>query len=95
MRHEISTAESDSDEELKNFKAQFRKDQSSNPDSQTEEEESDEQEEEVNPGGQFCGDEDEDLKDLDLLTVKQKNVFNVTEDDEKEVNEMKLNVEQN
>lgn len=85
VRHELSAAESDSDEELKNFKAQFRKDQSSDPDSQTEEEESDEQEEELNPGGQFCGaDEDDDLKDLDLLTVKQKNVFNVTEDEEEE-----------
>ncbi|TSL04253.1 putative ATP-dependent RNA helicase DDX10 [Bagarius yarrelli] len=90
VTQEISTAESDSDEELKNFKAQFRKDQSSNPDSQTEEDEDESDEEEVKSGDQLCGlddtdDEDEDLKDLDLLTVKRKDVFNVNEDkDEKE-----------
>ncbi|KAK3555612.1 hypothetical protein QTP86_025647 [Hemibagrus guttatus] len=88
-----AAADANSDEELKNFKAQFRRDQSSNPDSQSEEEEdeeeeSDDQEEEVKPGDRLCSDddddEDEDLKDLDLLTVKRKDVFNVGEDEEEE-----------
>lgn len=93
MTQEISTAaDADSDEELKGFKAQFRRDQSSNVDSQSEEEESDVEEEQVKSGGQLCSpddDEDEDLKDLDLLTVKRKDVFNVSEDEEDEVNDIK------
>ncbi|KAB5548894.1 hypothetical protein PHYPO_G00060910 [Pangasianodon hypophthalmus] len=97
VTQEISTAaDADSDEEIQSFKAQFRSDQSSNPDSQSEEEEeeeeddeeeSDEEEEQVKSIGQLCSaddDEDEDLKDLDLLTVKRKDVFNVSEDKEEE-----------
>ncbi|XP_017348786.2 probable ATP-dependent RNA helicase DDX10 isoform X2 [Ictalurus punctatus] len=86
VTREISTA-ADSDEELKSFKAQFRKDRSSNPDSESEEEESEEEEEQVKSRAQLCSDdedEDEDMKDLDLLTVKRKDVFNVNEDKEEE-----------
>lgn len=93
----ISTAaDSDSDEELKSFKAHFIKEQSSDSDSQSEEGESDEQEEVEKPRGQLCSaddDEDDDLKDLDLLTVKRKDVFNVSEDSEEEqVNEVRLHL---
>ncbi|XP_058271799.1 probable ATP-dependent RNA helicase DDX10 isoform X2 [Hemibagrus wyckioides] len=88
-----TAADSDSDEELKNFKAQFRRDQSSSPDSQSEEEEDEEEEsgEEVKPGDRLCSDDDdenEDLKDLDLLTVKRKDVFNVGEDEEEQEDPM-------
>ncbi|XP_060792145.1 probable ATP-dependent RNA helicase DDX10 isoform X2 [Neoarius graeffei] len=84
VMQEISTAAgADSDEELKRFKAQFRRDQSSNHDCQSEEEESDVEEEQVKFGGQLCSADDED-EDLDLLTVKRKDVFNVREDREKE-----------
>lgn len=93
VTQEISTA-ADSDEELKNFKAQFRRDQSINPESQSEEEEDeeeerDEQEAEVKPGGPLCSTDEDDDEDLGLLTVKRKDVFNVGEDtDESEVNEI-------
>lgn len=100
VTQEISTAaDTDSDEELKSFKAHFRKDQSSNPDSDSEEEEDEEEgsdtdEKQVKTGGQLCSsdEDDEDLKDLDLLTVKRKDVFNVGEDkeeEEEEVNDQK------
>ncbi|XP_053334670.1 probable ATP-dependent RNA helicase DDX10 isoform X1 [Clarias gariepinus] len=92
VTQEISTAaDADSDEELKSFKSQFKKDQSSSSESQSEdeddeEEDSDEEEEQVKSGGQFCStdDDDEDLKDMDLLTVKRKDVFNVSENQEEE-----------
>lgn len=94
VTQEISTvADVDSDVEIKSFKAHFSKDQSSNPDSDSEEEdeeeESDEEEKQVKFGGQLCS-SDEDDEDLDLLTVKCKDVFNVSEDkEEEEVNDKK------
>ncbi|XP_060746746.1 probable ATP-dependent RNA helicase DDX10 isoform X2 [Tachysurus vachellii] len=98
VTQEISTAaDSDSDEELKNFKAQFRRDQSINPDSQSEEEEqdeeeeSDEQEAEVKPGDPLCSTDEDDDEDLSLLTVKRKDVFNAGEDtDESEDSNVKI-----
>ncbi|GAA6105672.1 probable ATP-dependent RNA helicase DDX10 isoform X1 [Tachysurus ichikawai] len=95
VTQEISTA-ADSDEELKNFKAQFRRDQSINPESQSEEEEDeeeerDEQEAEVKPGGPLCSTDEDDDEDLGLLTVKRKDVFNVGEDtDESEESNVKI-----
>ncbi|XP_062868007.1 probable ATP-dependent RNA helicase DDX10 [Trichomycterus rosablanca] len=94
---EVSTAaDSDSDDELKSFKAQLRLEKPSKSDSASEEEEegeedTDEEEEsdddeKVKPGELLGGtdddDEDEDLRDMDLLTVKRKNVFNVSDEDE-------------
>ncbi|XP_046724211.1 probable ATP-dependent RNA helicase DDX10 isoform X1 [Silurus meridionalis] len=104
VTQEVSAAaETDSDDELKSFKAHFRKDQGTNPDSESEEddddddddeEESDEKEEVVKSGGQLCGavdddddDDDDDDKDLGLLTVKRKDVFNVIEDQEEDDDE--------
>ncbi|KAI4891407.1 hypothetical protein NFI96_026101 [Prochilodus magdalenae] len=98
---DTAAPESDSDEELKSFKAQLRgkskpnTQNSEEEDSEEEEEEEDddsdeEEEQEMRPGGLLCVDEDdddEDLRDLDLLTVKQKDVFNVTEGDQEEEEE--------
>lgn len=90
---EISAAaDADSDEDIKIFKAQFRKDQMSTLESdeeEDEEEESDEEEEQVKSGGQLCSDDDDD-EDLDLLTVKCKDVFNVAEEEQEEVNVLKM-----
>ncbi|XP_072517811.1 probable ATP-dependent RNA helicase DDX10 [Salminus brasiliensis] len=55
-------------------------------DNEEEEDDGEEEEKELKPGGLFIGgdeeEEDEDLRDLDLLTVKQKDVFNVKDDEQ-------------
>lgn len=94
MQESSAAADADSDKDIKSFKAQFRKDQMSNLDSESEEEEdeeaeSDEEEEQVKSGSQLCSDDDDD-EDLDLLTVKRKDVFNVAEEEQEEVNVLKM-----
>uniref|UniRef100_A0A8C7L7L5 ATP-dependent RNA helicase n=1 Tax=Oncorhynchus kisutch TaxID=8019 RepID=A0A8C7L7L5_ONCKI len=71
------------EKELKSFKAQLRGDglKSEAQESQSSDEEDDEGEEKLQPGpkGLIFGadetEEDEDMRDLDLLTVKRKDVF--------------------
>ncbi|XP_017554053.1 probable ATP-dependent RNA helicase DDX10 isoform X1 [Pygocentrus nattereri] len=98
-----TAAESDSDEELKSFKAQLRgdskpstqnsqseeeedSDEEEEDDSEEEDEDDEEEERDKNTGGLLGTDEeeDDDLRDVDLLTVKQKDVFNVNENEQDE-----------
>ncbi|XP_030637775.1 probable ATP-dependent RNA helicase DDX10 [Chanos chanos] len=78
--------ESEEEEELQSFKAQLRGDKPGTQESSTEEEEEDEEdnkEDEPKPSsGGFLSDsdEDDDLRDTDLFTVKRKNVFNISEE---------------
>uniref|UniRef100_A0A4W5QAS2 ATP-dependent RNA helicase n=1 Tax=Hucho hucho TaxID=62062 RepID=A0A4W5QAS2_9TELE len=89
-------AQYEEEKELKSFKAQLRGDRrrSEAQESQSSDEEDDEEEDEekLQPGpkGLIFGadetEEDEDMRDLDLLTVKRKDVFSLEEvdqDDEK------------
>uniref|UniRef100_A0A8C7KQU5 ATP-dependent RNA helicase n=1 Tax=Oncorhynchus kisutch TaxID=8019 RepID=A0A8C7KQU5_ONCKI len=78
------------EKELKSFKAQLRGDglKSEAQESQSSDEEDDEGEEKLQPGpkGLIFGadetEEDEDMRDLDLLTVKRKDVFSLEEVDQ-------------
>uniref|UniRef100_A0A8C7W8L0 ATP-dependent RNA helicase n=1 Tax=Oncorhynchus mykiss TaxID=8022 RepID=A0A8C7W8L0_ONCMY len=80
------------EKELKSFKAQLRGDglKSEAQESQSSDEEDDEEEDEekVQPGpkglifGEDETEEDEDMRDLDLLTVKRKDVFSLEEVDQ-------------
>uniref|UniRef100_A0A8B9K322 ATP-dependent RNA helicase n=1 Tax=Astyanax mexicanus TaxID=7994 RepID=A0A8B9K322_ASTMX len=90
-----SGSEEDSDEE----EEEEDNNKEEEEDSEEEEEDSEEEEKEkvVKPEGLFGADddddEDDDLKDLELLTVKQKDVFKVCDDeeDESEVNHTEIN----
>ncbi|KAL0994511.1 hypothetical protein UPYG_G00123200 [Umbra pygmaea] len=96
---EVRAQSDEEEEELKSFKAQLRgqgpsaeapSSQSSGDDD--DEEEGEEEEEKLQPKFQFVGaneEEDEDLKDLDLLTVVRKNVFS----QEQEVQNEESNIE--
>uniref|UniRef100_A0A3B1IM50 ATP-dependent RNA helicase n=1 Tax=Astyanax mexicanus TaxID=7994 RepID=A0A3B1IM50_ASTMX len=81
-----SGSEEDSDEE----EEEEDNNKEEEEDSEEEEEDSEEEEKEkvVKPEGLFGADddddEDDDLKDLELLTVKQKDVFKVCDDEEDE-----------
>ncbi|XP_073727362.1 probable ATP-dependent RNA helicase DDX10 [Misgurnus anguillicaudatus] len=82
VQKEISAAGDESEDELQTFKAQLKGEQPESDLSQSEEEDDDDDEEEKvkKPGIQLCGLNEEDDEDLDLLTVKRKDVFNVNED---------------
>uniref|UniRef100_A0A4W5QAR6 ATP-dependent RNA helicase n=1 Tax=Hucho hucho TaxID=62062 RepID=A0A4W5QAR6_9TELE len=85
-------AQYEEEKELKSFKAQLRGDRrrSEAQESQSSDEEDDEEEDEekLQPGpkGLIFGadetEEDEDMRDLDLLTVKRKDVFSLEEVDQ-------------
>lgn len=82
VQNDSIAAEDESEDELKSFKTQLKGKQA---ESQSEEDESDDYEEEKEsekPAALLCGsdDEEDDQKDLDLLTVKRKDVFSVNED---------------
>uniref|UniRef100_A0A8B9K1R5 ATP-dependent RNA helicase n=1 Tax=Astyanax mexicanus TaxID=7994 RepID=A0A8B9K1R5_ASTMX len=88
-----TAADCDSDEELQIFKARLRGDNKPSTQSGSEEDSDEEEEEEDNNkeeeedslfGADDDDDEDDDLKDLELLTVKQKDVFKVCDDEEDE-----------
>lgn len=74
----------ESEDELKSFKAQLKGEQSKSHSSQSEEEEDDEEEEEtLKPAALLCGfneEDEDDQNDQDLLTVKRKDVFNISEE---------------
>lgn len=73
-----SAAGHESEDELQSFKAKQAESQSSQ--SEEEEEEEDEEEETLKPAALLCGFNEEDDDDLDLLTVKRKDVFNINEE---------------
>ncbi|KAK6322518.1 hypothetical protein J4Q44_G00073100 [Coregonus suidteri] len=83
-------AQSEEEKELKNFKAQLRgARESQSSDEKDDDEEVDKEMLQPGPKGLLFGadetEEDEDLRDLDLLTVKRKDVFSleeVNQDDE-------------
>lgn len=73
----------ESEDELQSFKAklegQLAESQSSQSEEEEEEEE-DEEEETLKPAALLCGFNEEDDDDLDLLTVKRKDVFNINDE---------------
>uniref|UniRef100_A0A672SNZ4 ATP-dependent RNA helicase n=1 Tax=Sinocyclocheilus grahami TaxID=75366 RepID=A0A672SNZ4_SINGR len=76
-----------SEDELKSFKAQLKGEQSQSSQSEEEEDENDEDEnkdeETLKPAALLCGfneEDEDDQKDQDLLTVKRKDVFNISEE---------------
>lgn len=83
-------AQYEEEKELKSFKAQLRGDgrMSEAQESQSSDEEDEEDEEKLQPGpkGLIFGadetEEDEDMRDLDLLTVKRKDIFSLEEVDQ-------------
>lgn len=72
----------ESEDELQSFKAKLEGQQAESQSSQSEEEEEekDEEEETLKPAALLCGFNEEDDDDLDLLTVKRKDVFNINEE---------------
>ncbi|XP_051734100.1 probable ATP-dependent RNA helicase DDX10 [Ctenopharyngodon idella] len=89
------TAEHEPEDELESFKAKLKGRQPESQSSQSEEEDDeeeegdddddDEEEETLKPAALLCGfneEEDDDQNDLDLLTVKRKDVFNINEESE-------------
>uniref|UniRef100_A0A674A6R8 ATP-dependent RNA helicase n=1 Tax=Salmo trutta TaxID=8032 RepID=A0A674A6R8_SALTR len=85
-------AQYEEEKELKNFKAQLRGDgrmseaqesQSSHEEDDDDDEEEDEEKLQPGPKGLIFGadetEEDEDMRDLDLLTVKRKDIFSLEE----------------
>uniref|UniRef100_A0A672RSY0 ATP-dependent RNA helicase n=1 Tax=Sinocyclocheilus grahami TaxID=75366 RepID=A0A672RSY0_SINGR len=82
-----------SEDELKSFKAQLKgecsKSQSSQSEEEEEEDDDDEEKESLKPAALLCGfneEDEDDQKDLDLLTVKRKDVFNINEENAKAEN---------
>uniref|UniRef100_A0A671RX79 ATP-dependent RNA helicase n=1 Tax=Sinocyclocheilus anshuiensis TaxID=1608454 RepID=A0A671RX79_9TELE len=81
-----------SEDELKSFTAQLKGECSKSQSSQSEEEEEDDDDEEkesLKPAALLCGfneEDEDDQKDLDLLTVKRKDVFNINEENAKAKN---------
>uniref|UniRef100_A0A674A6Y8 ATP-dependent RNA helicase n=1 Tax=Salmo trutta TaxID=8032 RepID=A0A674A6Y8_SALTR len=88
-------AQYEEEKELKNFKAQLRGDgrmseaqesQSSHEEDDDDDEEEDEEKLQPGPKGLIFGadetEEDEDMRDLDLLTVKRKDIFSLEEVDQ-------------
>uniref|UniRef100_A0A674A789 ATP-dependent RNA helicase n=1 Tax=Salmo trutta TaxID=8032 RepID=A0A674A789_SALTR len=86
-------AQYEEEKELKNFKAQLRGDgrmseaqesQSSHEEDDDDDEEEDEEKLQPGPKGLIFGadetEEDEDMRDLDLLTVKRKDIFSLEEE---------------
>lgn len=88
--------QSEEEEELRSFKAQLKGDDSPDGGESSESEDSDESEESsdkedvqdsqarIRLQGAGESEDDDDLRDLDLLTVKTKDIFNVTGDQESE-----------
>lgn len=90
------TAEHEPEDELESFKAKLKGRQPESQSSQSEEEEDDDEEEEgdddddeeeetLKPAALLCGfneEDDDDQNDLDLLTVKRKDVFSINEESE-------------
>lgn len=87
--------QSEEEEELRSFKAQLRGHAPRGEGQNSEEEEEDSSEDEESDDGQDVGqsralrlganndeEDDDDLRDLDLLTVKRKDVFSLTGDEE-------------
>ncbi|XP_066501830.1 probable ATP-dependent RNA helicase DDX10 isoform X1 [Hoplias malabaricus] len=69
---EVDKGEKDSDEE---------QEEDDDDEEEQEEDHNDDDEKAMKPGTLFCAEEeDDDLRDMDLLTVKQRDVFNVCED---------------
>uniref|UniRef100_A0A671RX53 ATP-dependent RNA helicase n=1 Tax=Sinocyclocheilus anshuiensis TaxID=1608454 RepID=A0A671RX53_9TELE len=81
-----------SEDELKSFTAQLKGECSKSQSSQSEEEEEDDDDEEkesLKPAALLCGfneEDEDDQKDLDLLTVKRKDVFNINEESQDDEN---------
>ncbi|KAK9955453.1 hypothetical protein ABG768_015325 [Culter alburnus] len=87
------TAEHEPEDELESFKAKLKGRQPESQSSQSEEEDDEEEEgdddddddeekETLKPAGLLCGFNEEDDDNLDLLTVKRKDVFNISEESE-------------
>ncbi|XP_042272151.1 probable ATP-dependent RNA helicase DDX10 [Thunnus maccoyii] len=79
--------QSEEEEELRSFKSQLRGEPSHQESQSSESEDSADDEEEEDQSKTLLlseddDDDDDDLKDLDLLTVKRKDVFNLTGDQE-------------
>ncbi|XP_077089317.1 putative ATP-dependent RNA helicase DDX10 [Siphateles boraxobius] len=73
----------ESEDELQSFKDKLEGQQAESQSSQSEEdeeEEEDKEEETVKPAALLCGFNEEEDDDLDLLTVKRKDVFNINEE---------------
>lgn len=90
VEKEVQEEESEEEEELRRFKAQLKGEVSREERQNSESDESSEDEDGGDEGGLDTSktltpsagdaDDDDDLRDLDLLTVKRKDVFNLTED---------------
>lgn len=89
-KEEAQEEESEEEEELRRFKAQLKGEVSREEQQNSESDKSSEDEDGGDEGGLDTSktltvsagdaDDDDDLRDLDLLTVKRKDVFNLTED---------------